>query len=435
MSDDDCDIFSAARKRAPKKALPKELSNSFNDSISSEVDYDFLADTTITTKGKKAGRERKTKPPKEPLAQETNEVGKDVFVPPEPVQTEASPRCLSPVSQLLLEMEKTQDSAPKKRGKKKVGIEENVETPCVVGPVARRTRSSLGKTIPEPVIEQPIDNITASAPNKPQKRASRANKRTSQPTNAEKEPIPASALHIIAPIMIHNTRREQLAEKAARSQVIDSVDLVSAVVPRVEGFVNLDSDDEAPAAVPEEDSNPFEDENPTKEVAVSWLGEIQIYKLRRHQKFQHMFEEVAKRNNVAVEDVSIDMYYKFVEPDDTPHSIGLESFHTLTGHINKTNNNDCRKTDSKNKYNHQNLIKKPRKFQVKVQSDKWKHPMVMVMKKTDPFKILYIKCAEELNISARLVSLFFDGDLLDPDDTPVKQDMEGNEIIDLHYKS
>lgn len=171
MSDDDCDIFSAARKRAPKKALPKELSNSFNDSISSEVDYDFLADTTITTKGKKAGRERKTKPPKEPLAQETNEVGKDVFVPPEPVQTEASPRCLSPVSQLLLEMEKTQDSAPKKRGKKKVGIEENVETPCVVGPVARRTRSSLGKTIPEPVIEQSIDNITASAPNKPQKKS------------------------------------------------------------------------------------------------------------------------------------------------------------------------------------------------------------------------------------------------------------------------
>lgn len=29
----------------------------------------------------------------------------------------------------------------------------------------------------------------------------------------------------------------------------------------------------------------------------------------------------------------------------------------------------------------------------------------------------------------------FDGDLLDPDDTPVKQEMEGNEIIDLHYKS
>lgn len=60
------------------------------------------------------------------------------------------------------------------------------------------------------------------------------------------------------------------------------------------------------------------------------LGEIQIYKLRRHQKFQHMFEEVAKRNNVAVEDVLIDMYYKFVEPNDTPHSIGLESFHTLS---------------------------------------------------------------------------------------------------------
>ncbi|KAH8335615.1 hypothetical protein KR074_007142 [Drosophila pseudoananassae] len=419
MSDDDCDIFSAARKRAPLKVLPKESANSFNDSTASELDYDFLGDSTIPTKGKKAGREKKTKPLSEPLT-----------LPPQPVQKDPSPRSLSPVSQLLLEMEKTQENEPKKRGKKKVGIEQSQEIPDIVGPIARRTRSSLGKTNPQPAMVEPITNSTAL--DKPKKRAPRGSKRAAQSASAGEEPIPTSALHIIGPIVVHNSRREQLAEKAARSQVVDSVDLVSAVVPRVEGFVNLDSDDEAPATVPKDDSNPFEDENPTKEVAVSWLGEIQIYKLRRHQKFQHMFEEVAKRNNVAVEDVLIAKYYQIIDPNETPHSIGLESFHTLTGHANQTNNN---KTDSKNKNNHQELIKKPRKFQVKVQSDKWKHPMVMVMKKSDLFKILYIKCAEELNISARLITLFFDGELLDPDDTPTNQDMEGNEIIDLHIKS
>ncbi|KAH8236479.1 hypothetical protein KR026_003036 [Drosophila bipectinata] len=430
MSDDDCDIFSAARRRAPPKALPKESSNLFNDSIASEIDYDFLGDSTIKTKGKKAGRQKKTKPLPEP---------EPPTLPPEPVQNETPPRSLSPVSQLLLEMESAQENekaaakSPRKtRGKKKVGIEKSLEIPDVVGPIARRTRSSLGKTNPQPAIVEPITNSTAS--DKPKKRAPRASKRAPQSTTACEEPIPASALHIIGPIVVHNSRREQLAEMAARSQVVDSVDLVSAVVPRVEGFVNLDSDDEAPAAVPKDDSNPFEDDNPTKEVAVSWMGEIQIYKLRRHQKFQHMFEEVAKRNNVAVEDVLIDKYYQIIEPNDTPHSIGLESFHTLTGHANKTNNN-CIETGSINKNNHQELIKKPRKFQVKVQSNKWKHPIVMVMKKTDSFKILYIKCAEELNLSARLISLFFDGELLDPDDTPINQDMEGNEIIDLHIKS
>jgi len=60
------------------------------------------------------------------------------------------------------------------------------------------------------------------------------------------------------------------------------------------------------------------------------LGEIQIYKLRQHQKFKHLFKEVAERNAVDENDISVDMYYNFIGPDDTPHSIGLKSFHTLS---------------------------------------------------------------------------------------------------------
>lgn len=43
-----------------------------------------------------------------------------------------------------------------------------------------------------------------------------------------------------------------------------------------------------------------------------------------------------------------------------------------------------------------NPLSKPKKFQLKVQGDKWKKPLIIVMKKTETFKILAIKCAEEM---------------------------------------
>jgi len=40
---------------------------------------------------------------------------------------------------------------------------------------------------------------------------------------------------------------------------------------------------------------------------------------------------------------------------------------------------------------------KRNKFQLKVQGDKWKKPLIIAMKKTETFKILSIKCAEEMD--------------------------------------
>jgi len=43
-----------------------------------------------------------------------------------------------------------------------------------------------------------------------------------------------------------------------------------------------------------------------------------------------------------------------------------------------------------------NLLMRPRKFQLKVQGDRWKKPLIIPMKKTETFNILYIKCSEEM---------------------------------------
>lgn len=38
------------------------------------------------------------------------------------------------------------------------------------------------------------------------------------------------------------------------------------------------------------------------------------------------------------------------------------------------------------------------KITLKIQSDKWKRPLQIDLMKTDKFRILYIKCAEELKV-------------------------------------
>lgn len=423
MSDDDCDIFSAARKRIPEIALPKNPYNLGNDSFSKEVDYDFIEDlpkkSTKTGKRKNPAATRKNPPKSQDDASPPKQAEHKAVEPEEDMRTE---RSLSPVSLLILEMEK------------KNGQQSDVEKHAKendVGPVARRTRSSLNRSEMAPPPVSPTVEVPTQT--KPKKRGQK--KRTSLTTTTSNSASVEVSLPSIVGNNEHISRRWTLAEVAARSKVVDSIDLVSAVAPRVEGFVNLDSEDEgeneAPPVVEEE--NIFDNDNPTIEVALSWLGEIQIYKLRQHQKFKHLFKELASRNGIDENDITVDMYYNFVGPEDTPHSIGLKSFHTLTGHPTKSHNNN--NVAAKIDYNPEALCRKPKKFQVKVQADKWKHPLVIPMKKTDNFKIIFIKCAEELNCDPRTIKLFFDGDLLDPNDTPNNQDMEGNEVIDLKIKA
>ncbi|KAH8356452.1 hypothetical protein KR200_004725, partial [Drosophila serrata] len=393
--------------------------NACNDSFSKEVDYDFIsANTNKTSRVNKAKGVTKTQK-KVQKSKKKEEILKDELLFPEPAKKQQdSARALSPVSQLILEMDEKQTK-----------VDDPPLIPEDSAPVARRTRSSLGK---KEIVPNPVE--TAFPVVKPKKRNTRAKKTPVAAAGSRVEDVSAtvvSSLNSIVNSFSHATRRSQMAEIAARSQVLDSIDLVSAVPPRVEGFVNLDSDDEGQAPAVVKEASVFDTDNPTIEVALSWLGEIQVYKLRQHQKFKHMFKEVAERNGVDEGNVSMDMYYKFVGPEDTPHSIGLKSFHTLSGHVTKSGN----KINSKGDNHQEDLSKKPRKFQLKVQAAKWKQPLVVAFKKKDPFKILYIKCAEELNVEAHLIKLYFDGDLLDPEDTPKNQEMEGNEMIDLEVKA
>lgn len=129
-----------------------------------------------------------------------------------------------------------------------------------------------------------------------------------------------------------------------------------------------------------------------------------------------MFKEISERHNVPIEDIVVSRDEQFIQQTDSPESVGVKVYHVLSkckitfvyillsnclhfkgGFVVKSNNNklNTREEDTK----------KTRKFQLKVQADKWKKPLIISMKKTEPFKILYIKCAEELECDVKDVKL------------------------------
>ncbi|XP_068152965.1 DNA repair protein Rad60 isoform X2 [Drosophila tropicalis] len=215
MSDDDCDVFSILNRRAPVQEIPAEQLSLPNDSSCQEADYDIINAAETQTTSKKRGKGAKTVPKSKETTKSVNsKLPNDAALAGEVV----APRPLSPVSQLILEMEEnhTKEQA------------NQLES----APVARRTRSSLGKadTTSKTTEIPQVSNV--SPPN--------ARRRGRKPLKANA--IEMTDLHVPQ----RSSHRRQVAELAARSQVVDSIDLVSAVMPRIEGFVNLDSDEDTP---------------------------------------------------------------------------------------------------------------------------------------------------------------------------------------------
>lgn len=57
---------------------------------------------------------------------------------------------------------------------------------------------------------------------------------------------------------------------------------------------------------------------------------MQIYKLRRHQKFAHMFKEISERHNVPIEDIVISRDDQFIQQTDSPESVDVKVYHLLS---------------------------------------------------------------------------------------------------------
>lgn len=72
---------------------------------------------------------------------------------------------------------------------------------------------------------------------------------------------------------------------------------------------------------------------------------------------------------------------------------------------------------------------------IKVQTANKKQSLTIPLKKDEPFKMLFANCAEQFGVKENNLKLYFDGEQINPSDTPESLDLEGEACIDLHISA
>jgi len=88
--------------------------------------------------------------------------------------------------------------------------------------------------------------------------------------------------------------------------------------------------------------------------------------------------------------------------------------------------------DVKSASNHMKRALNEDEIELKVQRKGHKVPILMRINKTQKMRVLFLKCAECLELPPEKLKFSFDGESLNPNETPVDLDLEGGECIDLY---
>nr|XP_018898378.1 PREDICTED: NFATC2-interacting protein isoform X1 [Bemisia tabaci] len=178
-----------------------------------------------------------------------------------------------------------------------------------------------------------------------------------------------------------------------------------------------------------------EDANPSIEVKVYWrFKKLDKVPVRKFQKIAVIFEHFAKEENVPESRIQLCLDQKILKPDDTPDSLNLKISDILDGGILNEETSDVPVTNGSNPapvFHEESADSIP----IKIIRKDIREPLIIKIKKTDKMMILIVKVGEELNLKQGEFKLFFDGEAVDPEDSPDSLDLEGNECFDLKIKS
>ncbi|XP_044727835.1 uncharacterized protein CG4449 [Chrysoperla carnea] len=170
------------------------------------------------------------------------------------------------------------------------------------------------------------------------------------------------------------------------------------------------------------------DVNFEHKIKVWWqCNELTEFKIRKYQKLQTIFDFYANREKIPLNRLIFLLNNKTIYPTDTPDMLKLERIHIIEG--------GCINEDvvdmvggARESNNAASMI------QLKVQLRDRKKPLHVFIKKTEPLSVLMAKCTEELECDIKKLRFEFDGDLLNPNDTPESLDFDGGECIDVFVK-
>ncbi|XP_062545427.1 uncharacterized protein LOC134211993 [Armigeres subalbatus] len=250
-------------------------------------------------------------------------------------------------------------------------------------------------------------------------------------------PLPSTSASQMVPNYVTSSQSIQRTRRQQQPELINLVDSPALILP---GIVNLDSDEEndAPSSANRSANLSFDSENYEVSLKVKWEGKIERISHRKFQKMGDLIIALAEKAGADPNHVVLDLDERIIEPQDTPDSIGYRISQFITGRVIE---GQLAEVFAKKKRpiaaGGAVYPKKPKndnEITLKVQSDRWKKPLEVQIRKDNKMMILIIKCAEELKCQPGDIKLSFDGDPITMESTPIDLDLEGGEVLDLRFR-
>lgn len=158
---------------------------------------------------------------------------------------------------------------------------------------------------------------------------------------------------------------------------------------------------------------------------------LKHFQLRRYQKFETVYEELAKMEGIPINRVVIMRNFETIRPRDTPASLNLTYYGHLVGQISDVDVDHSlpKLSDLDDDY------KKPPEGEIKVKLllDS-KASLSIKLSKNQKMNVLYKKCSEELNIPDEKIKISFDGEIVQQEETVSDLGVEDGDAFDVLIK-
>lgn len=180
-----------------------------------------------------------------------------------------------------------------------------------------------------------------------------------------------------------------------------------------------------------------EDENieiESSTVTIEWKGKEKttrkLYEVRRYQKFETVFEDLAKLENIPVSRVLLMHNFETIRPSDTPSKRDFKHYVALTGCISKIDIAFDKIISACD----EDLEERPNSDTLVVKLQQETHTFSVTISRNQKMSVLYAKCCEELKCPENKLKITFDGETVDPYESVADLDLEGGEIFHVYVK-
>lgn len=157
---------------------------------------------------------------------------------------------------------------------------------------------------------------------------------------------------------------------------------------------------------------------------VRWGTEYLRIPIKKMQKFSHVYQMLAERFSVGVSQIVLSHNDKIINPELYPRELGLKVADIIEGGIQSKDYSKGAESSEEND---------PGSIRLKVQNAEKKGHVHIYINRYDKMQVLMEKYAKEKKVDVSTLRFHFDGEKLDPSDTPDNLDLDGDECIDVFH--